>query len=204
MNQLYVHYLSWTSILDEPVTSITISQLHDSRYPGVSNLVIKWNRQNVVFSSLATPGIFTTYLETPGRSRHVKLGINLYIDANQNYTSEEKDTNRLTIERFSCCARNVYKSGHEKYLYRPCFIQYLSIHQQLIGLSKEQLLENHITLAHYISMSQPRTMPGCGFNKTVEDTSIRDRFGDRVKTAIAALSILHFYLSRKKSQTTSS
>ncbi|CAF1348383.1 unnamed protein product [Adineta steineri] len=48
-----------------------------------------------------------------------------------------------------------------------------------VGLSKEQPLENHITLAHYISMSQPRTMLGCGFNETVEDTSIRDRFADR-------------------------
>ncbi|CAF1278169.1 unnamed protein product [Adineta steineri] len=49
-----------------------------------------------------------------------------------------------------------------------------------VGLSKEQPLENHITLAHYISMSQPRTMLGCGFNETVEDTSIRDRFADRI------------------------
>ncbi|CAF3530544.1 unnamed protein product [Adineta steineri] len=134
---------------------------------------------------------FETYLETPGRSRHVKLGINLYIDANQNtYTPEEKDTNHLTIERFSFCARNVYKSGRENYLYRPRFIQYPSIHQQLIGLFKEQPIENHITLAHYSSMSQPRTMPGCGFNETVENTNIRNRSGDRI--------ILLKYLLRQK------
>ncbi|CAF1260477.1 unnamed protein product [Adineta steineri] len=131
------------------------------------------------------------YGETPGRSRYIPLELQLYIDDKRNsYTSEEKDTNRLTIERFSFCARNVYKNGREKYLYRSRFIQYLSIHQQLIGLSKEQPLENYITLAHYILMNQTRTMPGCGFNKTAEDTSIRDRFGDRI--------ILLKYLLRQK------
>ncbi|CAF1544101.1 unnamed protein product [Adineta steineri] len=107
------------------------------------------------------------------------------------YTAEENDTNRLTIERFRFRARNLYESGREKYLYRPRFVQYLSIHEQLVGLSKEQPLENHITLAHYISMSQPRTMPGCGTNEYVKDTSIRDRFAHAVKTAIAALTSKH-------------
>ncbi|CAF1430733.1 unnamed protein product [Adineta steineri] len=103
------------------------------------------------------------------------------------YTPEENDTNRLTIERFSFRARNLYKSGREKYLYRPRFVQYLSIHHQINGLSKEQPSEKHIKLVHYASMSRLRTMPGCGTNEYVKDTSIRDRFADRVKTAMVAM-----------------
>ncbi|CAF4111866.1 unnamed protein product, partial [Adineta steineri] len=98
------------------------------------------------------------------------------------YTPEENDTNRLTIERFTFSARNRHKSGRGKYLYRPRFVQYLSIHHQIVGLSKEQPSEKHITLAHYVSMSRLRTMPGCGSNETVEDTGIRNRFVNRNKT----------------------
>ncbi|CAF4027287.1 unnamed protein product [Adineta steineri] len=107
------------------------------------------------------------------------------------YTTEEKDTNRLTIERFTFRARNLYKKGREKYLYRPRFVQYLSIHQQVIGLAKEQPSEKHITLAHYVSMTRLRTMPGCGFNETVEDSGIRNRFANRVKDTIATLMNKH-------------
>ncbi|CAF0774743.1 unnamed protein product [Adineta steineri] len=107
------------------------------------------------------------------------------------YTPEENDTNCLTIERFTFRARNRHKSGREKYLYRPRFVQYLSIHHQIIGLSKEHPSEKHITLAHYVSMSSLRTMPGCGFNETVEDTGIRNRFVNRVKDAIATLMNKH-------------
>ncbi|CAF4417621.1 unnamed protein product, partial [Adineta steineri] len=66
------------------------------------------------------------------------------------YTPEEKDTNRLTIERFTFRARHLYEGGREKYLYRPRFVQYLSIHRQVVGLSKEQPSEKHITIAHYV------------------------------------------------------
>ncbi|CAF4040249.1 unnamed protein product [Adineta steineri] len=107
------------------------------------------------------------------------------------YTPEENDTNRLTIERFTFSARNRHKSGREKYLYRPRFVQYLSIHHQIVGLSKEQPSEKHITLAHYATMSQPRTMPGCGSDGHVEDTGIRNRFVNRVKDAIATLMNKH-------------
>ncbi|CAF1049587.1 unnamed protein product [Adineta ricciae] len=104
-----------------------------------------------------------------------------------NYTSVENNTNHLTIERFTYRAKDLFKSGREKYLYRPQFIQYLSIHHQVIGLSKQQPSNNHITLAHYASMNMLRSMPGCKVNEYVEDTSIRDRFANRTKTAIAVL-----------------
>ncbi|CAF1037827.1 unnamed protein product [Adineta steineri] len=107
------------------------------------------------------------------------------------YTSEENDTNRLTIERFTFSARNRHKSGREKYLYRPRFVLYLSIHHQIVGLSKQHPSEKHITLAHYATMSRLRTMPGCGTNGHVEDTSIRNRFVNRLKTAIATLMNKH-------------
>ncbi|CAF4445955.1 unnamed protein product [Adineta steineri] len=88
------------------------------------------------------------------------------------YTPKENDTNRLTIERFTFRARNRHKSGREKYLYRSRFVQYLSIHHQIVGLLKEQSLEKHITHAHYASISRLRTMPSCGTNEHVEDTNI--------------------------------
>ena len=103
------------------------------------------------------------------------------------YTSEESDTTRLTIDRFTFRSRQRYKSGREKYLYRPRFIQYLSIHHQIIGLAKEQSSENHIALAHYTSLDHLRTMPGCRSKEYVKDTSIRERFTNRVKNAITNL-----------------
>jgi hypothetical protein len=101
------------------------------------------------------------------------------------YTAEENDTNRLTIERFTLRAPHCYKSGREKYLYRPRFVQYLSIHHQIVGLSKQQPSENHIRLAHYAMMNRLRTMPGCNANEYVEDTSVRDRFAGKINKLLA-------------------
>ena len=103
------------------------------------------------------------------------------------YTPEENDTSRLTIERFTYRAQYRYKKGREKYLYRPRFVQYLAIHHQIVGLSKEQPSENHITLAHYALMNRLRTVPGCNVNQYVKDTSVQDRFATSVKDAITAL-----------------
>jgi hypothetical protein len=97
------------------------------------------------------------------------------------YTAEENDTNRLIIERFTFRARHRYKGGREKYLYRPRFVQYLSIHRQLVGLPKQESSENHITLAHYVMMNRLRTLPGCKADEYVEDTSVRDRFASKIK-----------------------
>ncbi|CAF4233990.1 unnamed protein product, partial [Adineta steineri] len=90
------------------------------------------------------------------------------------YTPEEKDTNRLTIERFTFRARHLYEGGREKYLYRPRFVQYLSIHRQVVGLSKEQPSEKHIMLAHYVSMTRLRAMRGCVSD---DKNSCRKTFG---------------------------
>jgi hypothetical protein len=103
------------------------------------------------------------------------------------YTSEENDTSRLVIERFTRRARDLYKGGREKYLYRPRFAQYLSIHHQVVGLSKEEPSKSHIMLAHYVSMNHVRTMPGCNPGQHRTDTSVRDRFANSVKNAIADL-----------------
>lgn len=105
------------------------------------------------------------------------------------YTPEENDMSRLTIERFIFRARNLYKAGREKYLYRPRFVQYLSIHHQIVGLSREESSEDHITLAHYTSMNYVRTMPGCTPDQYVMDTRIRDRFTSKVKNATKALTV---------------
>lgn len=103
------------------------------------------------------------------------------------YTLEENDINRLTIERFTFRAPNLYKTGREKYLYRPRFVQYLSIHHQIVGLSKEEPFENRIILAHYVSMNSVRQMPGCDPNQYVNDTRIQDRFAERLKKEIKTL-----------------
>ncbi|CAF4028973.1 unnamed protein product, partial [Adineta steineri] len=134
--------------------------------------------------------------------RRIMGSINLWSQffCNKNasaYTPEEKDTNRLAIERFTFRARNLYKSGREKYLYRPRFVQYLSVHHQIVDLSKQYPSEKHITLAHYASMSRLRTVPGCGTNEHIEDTSIRNRFVNRVKTTIATLNKTTFNDSKE-------
>ena len=128
--------------------------------------------------------------------RRIVGSINLWsqfycTEAVDKYTGEENDTNRLTIERFTFRASQRHKKGREKYLYRPRFVQYLSIHHQIVGLSKQQPSENHIALAHYVAMSRLRTMPGCEVNQHVKDTGVRDRFADRIKKAIATLAIEH-------------
>ena len=103
------------------------------------------------------------------------------------YTSDENDTNRLTIERFTYRASRRYKSGREKYLYRPRFVQYLSIHHQIVGLSKQQSSEKHIALVHYATMDRLRTVPGCSPKQYVKDTDVQTRFANRVKNAIVSL-----------------
>jgi hypothetical protein len=126
--------------------------------------------------------------------RHIIGSINLWsqffctkqIDK---YTPEENDTSHLTMERFVFRASKLYKAGREKYLYRPRFVQYLSIHHQIVGLAGVQSSENHITLAHYTSMHYLRTTPGCLPDQYVNDTGIRDRFASKVKNAISALAI---------------
>ncbi|CAF1596419.1 unnamed protein product [Rotaria magnacalcarata] len=107
-------------------------------------------------------------------------------EANQ-YTLEENNKSRLIIDRFILRAPDLYKKGREKYLYRPRFVQYLSIHHQIIGLAKQQTSRNHILLAHYASMSRLRSMPGCSSGQYVTDTSVRDRFAKKVKDAIENL-----------------
>ena len=102
------------------------------------------------------------------------------------YTLEEKDTNRLVIERFTLRAKNRLKSGRQKYLYRPRFVQYITIHTQLVGSVMKEPLEKDIMLAHYVTMERLRKMPGCSID-CVNDTSIRDRFAKKIKEAIAGL-----------------
>jgi hypothetical protein len=102
------------------------------------------------------------------------------------YTGDENNTSRLVIERFTLRASNQYKQGREKYLYRPRFIQYLSIHHQIVGLAKQDPSPNTIMLAHYIAMNRPRVLPGCDPKEYVTDTTTRDRFASKVKEAMRA------------------
>ena len=105
-----------------------------------------------------------------------------------NYTVEEADTSRLVIERFVLRAPQLHIGGREKYLYRPRFVQYLSIHHTVVALSKEQPNADQITLAHYASMDYLRVMPGCNPDQYVTDTRVRDRFASRIKNATGTLS----------------
>lgn len=103
------------------------------------------------------------------------------------YTAEENDINRLVIERFTFRARHHHKNGQEKYLYRPRFVQYLSIHHQVVGLPKKESSKNHILLAHYASTRYIRSIQKrCN---AIQDTSVRDQFASDVKTALTALAI---------------
>ncbi len=97
------------------------------------------------------------------------------------YLPEEEDLNRLTIERFVVRAPEIYRRGRQKYLYRPRFVQYLTIHVQLIGLPMNQTTEDFITLAHYPAMTTLRVFPGCQPHEYVNDTRIRDRFAHRIR-----------------------
>ena len=105
----------------------------------------------------------------------------------EKYTDEESDTRRLVIERFLVRASDRHKGGREKYLYRPRFVQYLSIHHQIVGLSKEEPSANDIMLAHYASMTRFRTTPGCSPGQHVKDTSIRDRFAEQLRNGTETL-----------------
>ena len=109
--------------------------------------------------------------------------------ATDKYTNGENDASRLVIERFVFRAADRHKGGREKYLYRPRFVQYLSIHHQIVGLSKQDPPQNALMLAHYISMTRLRMMPGCSPGQYVNDTIIRNRFAEKVKTAMHQLSV---------------
>jgi hypothetical protein len=112
-----------------------------------------------------------------------------YTKESNNYTAEEKNTSRLVIERFTFRAKNRYKKGREKFLYRPRFVQYLSIHHHIVGLSKEHPSEEHISLAHYVSVDSLRYFPDGGDGKKVVDTSIRDKYAKRVQNALTMLNV---------------
>ena len=103
------------------------------------------------------------------------------------YTAEENDTSRLVIERFLSRAPDRHRGGREKYLYRPRFVQYLSIHHQIVGLSKQEPPDNSIMLAHYSAMNYFRNAPGCDSEDQVYDPEIRYRFANSLKRAIEIL-----------------
>ena len=103
------------------------------------------------------------------------------------YTAEENDTSRLVIERFISRAPDRHKGGREKYLYRPRFVQYLSIHHQIVGLSKQEPPNNSIMLAHYAAMVRFRGSPGCNRGQDVKDTTVRDRFAVTLKRSMEVL-----------------
>ena len=103
------------------------------------------------------------------------------------YSNGENETRRLVIERFLLRAPDRHKGGREKYLYRPRFVQYLSIHHQIVGLSKEEPSANSIMLAHYASMTHLRTAPGCSPAQYVNDTTVRDRFSKQLTKVIEEL-----------------
>jgi hypothetical protein len=103
------------------------------------------------------------------------------------YTVAENHTGGLVIERFTLRAPNHVKRGLQKYLYRPRFSQYLSIHHEVVELSKQQLSKSHITLVHYPSLDDMRFIPGCTPSLIVADTDIRDRFAERVRNEVGRL-----------------
>ena len=104
-----------------------------------------------------------------------------------NYSLGERNTSGLVIERFISRASTSYRDGREKYLYRPKFVQYLSIHHQIVGSSREDPPEKSLMLAHYVAMSRFRSATGCHQGRDVNDTSIRDEFSQQMKQRIQNL-----------------
>ena len=106
------------------------------------------------------------------------------------YTADEGDKHHLVIERFIVRAPDLYKEGREKYLYRPRFVQYLSIHHQLVGLAKQEPSQHGIMLAHYPApMARPRTTPGCGGGRKLNDHTVRDGFASKLRSAMQNLAL---------------
>ncbi|CAF1284454.1 unnamed protein product, partial [Didymodactylos carnosus] len=111
----------------------------------------------------------------------INLRSNFFCAKNASGLSEnERDDSLLVVEKFTQRAQSRHKSGRQKYLYRPRFVQYLSIHQQVIGLSKVEPSESRIMLAHYASMDRFRKFPGCEENQYIEETAIRDKYASKI------------------------
>ena len=118
----------------------------------------------------------------------INIWSQFFCTEHSNYTTEnENNKKNLVIERFTWRSNIVHKNGREKYLYRPRFVQYLSIHHQLNGLNKINIPNNALKLAHYGSLETIRLFPGCEENTHVNDTSIRDRFAKMIRSAMKYL-----------------
>ena len=90
-------------------------------------------------------------------------------------------TNPLVIERFTRRAKESMKRGRTKYLCRPRFVQTLGIHLQYYGLPSVKPSEKELIFAHYVSMDHQRNFPECATDRTVEDTRVRNLFGEKVR-----------------------
>ena len=101
-----------------------------------------------------------------------------------------KTTNPLVIEQFTQRAKEVMKRGRAKYLCRPRFVQNLGIHYQKYGLPSAIPVETDLIFAHYVSMSQQRSFPECGANRTMDDTRVRELFSENVRTGLEQLGLL--------------
>ena len=196
-------YPNLVDVVQWNFSSLGLTDLTPTRYfqaEAVHDCLIRYGDQSEWLSMLDLDEYFVPVLPytTVLQYLHENFGhrvmgsVNLWsqffcTQATDKYTSEENDTSRLVIERFVFRAADRHKGGREKYLYRPRFVQYLSIHHQIVGLSKEEPPQNALMLAHYTSMNHLRMMPGCNPGKYVNDPGIRNRFAEKVKTAMQQL-----------------
>jgi hypothetical protein len=97
------------------------------------------------------------------------------------FSPEESNQTRLVIERFTRRSISFFRDGREKYLYRPSHVIFLSIHYPLTAYSPIEPPRTEIIMAHYHSMNRFRTVAECATAASVNDTTVRDRFADRLR-----------------------
>ena len=119
----------------------------------------------------------------------IRLFSHFFCDEQSNQLSAEPmESNAMVIEKFTVRAKARFEGGRQKYLYRPRFVQHLSIHNQIHGLPPIDASANDVQFAHYVSMSRPRSLEFCGNGNAVVDTSVRDRFSENLRTSVKYLS----------------
>ena len=119
----------------------------------------------------------------------IRLFSLFFCDEQSNQLSAEPmESNALVIEKFTVRAKARFEGGRQKYLYRPRFVQHLSIHKQIHGLPPIEASANDVQFAHYVSMSRSRSLSFCGKGNSMVDTSVRDRFSKNLRASMKYLS----------------
>ncbi|CAF1446823.1 unnamed protein product [Rotaria sp. Silwood1] len=82
--------------------------------------------------------------------------------------------NEIIIEHY--ILRHTISNHSVKYLYQPRAIDYLSIHRDSIETMSDDQIKKTIALAQYPTISHDKPFSNCVLDKSIVDTTIRDRF----------------------------